>query len=250
MAASFAYLDWPGPIPLAHRGGTGSAPENTLPAFRHAVDIGFVYLETDVQVTSDGVPLAFHDDDLNRTCGIDRRVHDMTWSEVRSVLVDGREPIPRLDDLFEEFPDARLNIDCKSDAAVDALVAAIERHGAAERVCVAAFSDRRLRRLRTRLGPTVVTALGPLQIATLRLTGARLGRGQTAQVPVRQGPVTVVDERFVRRSRARSIAVHVWTIDDRDEMHRLLDLGVDGIMTDRPETLRDVLVERGQWTDP
>lgn len=248
MVPTSAYLDRPGPIAFAHRGGTGHAPENTLPAFQHAVGLGYEYLETDVQVTADGVLVAFHDDDLTRTCGVHGKISELPWSDVRTARVDGREPIPLLDELFETFPGVRFNIDCKSDDAVHALVAAIGRHRAQHRVCVAAFSDRRLARLRRLLGPDVCTALGPAQIASLRLVGRFPGAGRAAQVPVRQGRITVVDRRFVASAHRRGVAVHVWTIDEPDEMHRLLDLGVDGLMTDRPEVLRDVLIERGAWS--
>ena len=241
------FLDWPGPIPFAHRGGASDAPENTLPAFQHAVDLGYRYLETDVQVTRDGVLVAFHDADLLRTTGRPGRIDALPWSEVRSARVAGREPIPLLEELLDAFPDARVNIDCKTDRAVEALVSAIARTASAHRVCVGAFSDRRLRRLRRLLGPAVTTSLGPGQVASLRLTGRVAGGGTCAQVPVRQGPVRIVDRSFVRFARRAGLQVHLWTIDDPAEMRRLLDLGVDGIMTDRPAVLKQVLVERGQW---
>jgi glycerophosphoryl diester phosphodiesterase len=246
-SSRWPFLDWPGPIAFAHRGGASDAPENTLPAFERAVSLGYRYLETDVQVTADGVLLAFHDADLRRTTGREGRIDELPWSEVRLAKVDGREPIPRLDELLDAFPDARVNVDCKTDRAEDALAAAIRRTASIDRVAVGAFSDARLRRLRRALGPRLCTVLGPVQVATLRLAGFVTGGGACAQVPVRQGPVTVVTARFVRRAHRIGQQVHVWTIDDEREMHRLLDLGVDGIMTDRPAVLKQVLVQRGEW---
>jgi glycerophosphoryl diester phosphodiesterase len=244
---SHPFLDWPGPIPFAHRGGASEAPENTMPAFQRAVELGFVYLETDVHATADGVLVAFHDDDLLRTTGRPGRISELPWSEVSAARVDGREPIPLLEDLVATFPDARINIDCKADAAVPALVAAVRRTGVLDRICVGGFSDARLRRLRRELGPGLLTSMGPAQIAALKLLGRPVGSSRVAQVPVRQGRVTVTDARFVRRAHRSGVVVHVWTIDEPDEMHRLLDLGVDGLMTDRPAVLRDVLESRGQW---
>ena len=248
------YLDWPGPIPFAHRGGTSSAPENTMPAFEHAVGLGFVYLETDVHLSADGVLMAFHDPDLSRTCGVDGSIADMTADELAEVRVDGRASIPLMSELFERFPDVRFNIDCKSDAAAGPLAALIRRFEAIDRVCLGAFSHARLTKLRTLLGPQLLSCMSPQEVVTLRLTGRAGGQAdRAAQVPVRYGAasgptgVTVVTERFVRNAHHRGVPVHVWTIDDADEMHRLLDLGVDGIMTDRPAILRDVLIERGQW---
>jgi glycerophosphoryl diester phosphodiesterase len=248
------YLDWPGPIPFAHRGGTSSAPENTLPAFEHAAELGYRYLETDVHLTLDGVLVAFHDADLQRTCGVDRTIAATTWAELREFRVDGREPIPRMSELFARFPDARFNIDCKSDAAAPALVQLIRDLDAIDRVCIGSFSHARLTKIRALLGPRLLTCMSPQEVALLRLIGRVSGPAQrVAQVPARAGresgpwKVPVVTKRFVRSAHRHGSQVHVWTIDDADEMHRLLDLGVDGIMTDRPETLRSVLGQRGQW---
>lgn len=247
MPTTHPYLDWPGPIAFAHRGGSNDNPENTMRSFGHAVDLGYHYLETDVQVTADGVLLVFHDDDLQRTCGRPERVADVSWARLADVRVSGTEPIPTFHDLLEEWPEVRVNVDCKSDDAVEPLLAAIRSHDAFDRVCVAAFGDRRIRRIRRLGGSRLCTSAARGELGTLWATGASIG-GQCAQVPVRRGRVEVVTPRFLARARRRGLAVHVWTIDDDAEMHRLLDLGVDGIMTDSPSTLREVLVERGAWS--
>jgi glycerophosphoryl diester phosphodiesterase len=241
------FLDWDGPIPFAHRGGASEAPENTMPAFQYAVDLGYHYIETDVQVTADGVLAAFHDNDLRRTCGRAGRISDLPWSEVKTAMVDGRAPIPLLEDLLGTWPELRVNIDCKTDGTIDALVASLRRTNSLDRVCVGAFSDRRLAKLRAELGPDLCTSLGPVGVARLRFGKPTRVEAKAAQVPVRQGPLTVVDESFVAKAHERGIHVHVWTIDDAVEMRRLLDLGVDGIMTDRPAVLREVFEERGVW---
>ncbi len=240
------YLEWPQPIAFAHRGGASENPENTMPAFQHAVDLGFTYLETDVHTTSDGVLVAFHDPDLARTCDRTGLINELPWAEVAVARIGG-EPIPLFEDLLGAFPDARFNVDCKADSAIDSLAASITRTNSIDRICIGSFSDLRLRTLRNRLGPGLCTSFGPAQVAALRLAGTAPGGGQVAQVPVRQGRIEIVNDRFVRRAHAKGIAVHVWTIDDPVEMNRLLDLGVDGIMTDRPQVLKDVLIERDQW---
>jgi glycerophosphoryl diester phosphodiesterase len=256
VACIHPYLDWPGPIPFAHRGGTSEAPENTMPAFEHAVSLGYAYLETDVHLSADGVLMAFHDPDLSRTCGVEGSIAELTADELAEVRVDGRAPIPTMSELLERFPEARFNIDCKSDAAAGPLAALLRRHDAVDRVCLGAFSHARLAKLRTLLGSDLLSCMSPKEVATLRLSGRVAGSAQrVAQVPVRYGApsgpkgVTVVTERFVHNAHRRRVPVHVWTIDDAVEMHRLLDLGVDGIMTDHPEILRDVLIERGEWHD-
>lgn len=252
MAHRFAYLDHDGPIPFAHRGGTSHAPENTLPAFEHAVSLGYRYLETDVQLTADGVLVAFHDNDLHRTTGRQARVSDLPWSEVRTALVDGREPIPLLEDLLGSFPEARINIDCKTDVAVDGLVAAIRRTAVQDRVCIGSFSTARLRKIRGLLGASVCTSLGPTEVVrwllgTVLHSGSLVPSIPCAQVPVSMRGIPVVTEQTVARAHRAGMQVHVWTIDDPTEMHRLLDLGVDGVMTDEPVVLKQVLESRGQW---
>jgi glycerophosphoryl diester phosphodiesterase len=247
QARAHPYLDWQGPIPFAHRGGASDVPENTMPAFEYAVRAGYRYVETDVRVTADGVLVAFHDDDLRRTCGRPGRISQLPWSEVRTAMVGGKAPIPLLEDLLGTWPELRVNIDCKTDAAVDALVATLGRCDALARVAVGAFSDRRLRRLRGLVGEGLCTTLGPAGVAALRYARPRKVVAYAAQVPVRQGPLHVVTPSFVQRAHALGLQVHVWTVDDPAEIHRLLDMGIDGIMTDRPLVLRQAFEERGLW---
>ncbi len=218
-----------------------------MPAFRHAVDLGYTYLETDVHATADGVLVAFHDAELDRTTDRTGAIDELPWREVRQARVDGREVIPLFEDLMEQFPGARVNIDCKADSAVDAVIDSLRRLDCLDRVLIGGFSDARLRRFRREFGDALCTSFGPAQVTALRLTGRAPWGGQVAQVPVASGPITIVNERFVERAHRRGLQVHVWTIDDPAEMRRLLDLGVDGLMTDRPGLLKDVLVERGEW---
>jgi glycerophosphoryl diester phosphodiesterase len=241
------FLDWPGPIAFAHRGGASEAPENTLPAFQRALDLGYQYLETDVHATSDDVVVAFHDDDLQRTCNRPGKIHELTWQELSTARVEGKEPIPRLAELFDAFPDARVNIDCKTDRVAGPLAEELARADVLDRVCVAAFNDLRLIRLRRRFGDALCTSAGPIELGLLRLTGLAVPGPLAAQVPITVRGVTVITERFVRSCHRRGLEVHAWTIDDPGEMDRLLDLGVDGIMTDVPATLKDVLIRRGAW---
>lgn len=194
---------------------------------------------------------AFHDLDLSRMTGDESAIETLTADQVDAVVMGGRAPLPRLADVLTALPTTRFNIDVKSDAAVEPTLDTIAQAGAHDRVCLATFSDARMRRIRS-LAPGLATALSPVEIALLRLAplrilqahGARRG-AVAAQVPEHRGRFTVVTRGFVERAHAAGILVHVWTVDDPADMHRLLDLGVDGIVTDRPDVLRDVLVERG-----
>jgi glycerophosphoryl diester phosphodiesterase len=244
------FLDHPGPIAMAHRGGAGDWPENTMPAFEAAVRLGYRYVETDVHVTADGVLLAFHDERLDRVTDQRGLIRELTYAQVKRARVAGSEPIPLLTDILAAWPDLRVNIDPKHDSAVEPLAAVLADANALDRVCIGSFSDRRLTRLRQRFGPRLCTSLGPKGVARLRAAsfGAPSGRfdANCVQVPVGRR-VRLVDDRFIQTAHGRGLAVHVWTIDDPAEMHALLDLGVDGIMTDRPAVLRQVLENRGCW---
>ena len=223
-----------------------------MPAFEGAVALGFRYLETDAHVTADGVCLAFHDERLDRVTDQVGLISELPYREVSRALVDGREPIPLLEDLIGALPEARVNIDTKHDASVEAVAAVLERTGAVDRVCVGSFSESRLARIRELVGPSLCTSMGPKETAKLRggsfgLPGSANLTGRVPRSPHKVKGIALVDERFVAKAHDLGRQVHVWTIDDPAEMHELLDLGVDGLMTDHPSVLRQVLTERGTW---
>jgi glycerophosphoryl diester phosphodiesterase len=233
-------------IAFAHRGGTDQLPENTIPAFRHAIELGYRYLETDVQLTRDGYLVAFHDNDLFRTCQTKGRINEMTWQEVSRARVDGKEPIPLLAELLEEFPDAFLNIDSKSDPTVGPLIDALKKSNALPRVCIGSFSHKRISQFRVALGNDVCTSASPVEVVRW-ISGNVPKEPSCFQVPSRQGPIPVVTPRTVRKAQSAGKPIHVWTIDDAHDMQRLIDLGVDGLMTDQSITLKRVLEVNNLW---
>lgn len=246
------YLDHPGPIPFAHRGGAADGVENTLLQFRRAIETGYRYLETDVHATADGKLVAFHDSTLDRVTDGAGRIADLSWADVRHARVAGKEPVPLFEELLETFPEARWNVDLKAEPALHPLLELIERTGTWDRICVGSFSEARVVRAQRLAGPRLATSYGTRGVLNLRLRSwgvpAALRRSAVAaQVPEAQNGIQVVDHRFVRTAHARGLQVHVWTINDPDAMHRLLDLGVDGIMTDHIDTLRKVMEDRGVW---
>jgi glycerophosphoryl diester phosphodiesterase len=253
MESPHPYLDSIKPIAFAHRGGTSSAPENSMRAFQHAVDLGYRYIETDVHATSDGHVVAFHDNDLQRTCGSSLKIAEASIDELSTARIDGTDPIPLLAEILITWPDMKVNIDCKSDAVVAPLIQQLRSSHCLDRVCIGSFSDQRLARIREEFGSSVCTSMGPREVAALVLgTHARIPLRPTkhaliAQVPVRQGPIPVVTKRTVQRAHDLGLYVHVWTIDDPQEIGRLLDLGADGIMSDDTIALRDVFSARGIW---
>lgn len=251
VSRSFAYLDHGGVLAFAHRGGTSRWPENTMPSFQDSIDLGYRYLETDVHLSADDVLYAFHDHNLLARTGVNANIADLDASEIDVLLVDEMAPIPRLDDVFSTWPNARLNIDTKSDATVVPLIESIRAHGAIDRVCVGSFVDRRIKKCRQELGPGLCTSMGKYEAARLAMAARGLGdtamiSAPCAQVPLRMG-VDVATSAFVDVAHDLGIQVHVWTVDEPDQMRALLDWGVDGIMTDQPRILRDVLINRGVW---
>lgn len=265
-ATGWAYLDRPpfGPgtiVAMAHRGGAkhpeNLGVENTVAAFRRAVALGYHYLETDVHATSDGVLVAFHDEGLDRVTDRSGALATMTHAEVADFRVGGREPVPTLAEVVDALPDhVRFNIDIKADGAVGPLAAFITERALADRVLVGSFSSRRLREFRRLTAGRVPTSAGSWEVAVFRLSpSGRLARlvarrPVALQIPLRRHGITVLTPGLIRRAHAAGVHVHVWTVDDRREMIRLLDQGVDGLVTDRTDVLKDVLTSRGQWRTP
>jgi glycerophosphoryl diester phosphodiesterase len=245
---------------MAHRGFSATGDlrglENSLPAFAAALELGFTYLETDVRATADGELVAFHDERLDRVSDGTGELAGRTWEQVRDVRIGGREPIPRLEDVLGSFPHARFNLDVKTERAIPGLDAVLRRTRAHGRVLVTAFGERRRRAALAAVGGAEATSASSPGTA-LAVAGASLGvpglvrwalRDVLAvQVPVRQGDLEVVSARFVDAVHRAGAQVHVWTVDDPVQMHALLDLGVDGLITDRADVLKDVLTARGQW---
>jgi glycerophosphoryl diester phosphodiesterase len=258
-AADYAYFDAPF-IPYAHRGGAKYAPnlhrENTEFAFGQAVALGYRYLETDVHATADGVLLAFHDPRLDRVTDRTGVIAELPYAQVKEALIGGRDPIPTLAELFVRFPQARFNIDAKSDLAVDLLADTIDEHAAHDRVCLSSFGVGRLHRLRRRMGQRVATSASMRGVAW-NVFAPAFTRLLNTPAPALQMPREslilgrqrrVLTPALVRAVHRAGKQVHVWTIDDPVVMEELLDAGVDGIFTDRIDTLKSVLTHRGLWT--
>lgn len=244
-------LAHPGAIAIAHRGGGLEGEENTLPAFNHAVTLGFTHTELDVHATRDGVVVIHHDPDLSRLCDDPRRIADMDWHALQQVRTKGGAEIPRLQDLLEAHPALHITIEAKSDSVVEPLCDLVTRIGVLSRISIGAFAPERTTRARKILGPGLLWSPAHGQVARLFARGLGLPFGLqdfgVVQIPPEWKGIAIVTPRFLRAAHAAGVRVQVWTVNEEPEMHRLLDLGVDGLMTDRPGLLRDVLMARGQW---
>ncbi len=245
------FLDHPRPLAFAHRGGSLEAEENTMAAFERAVGLGYTHIETDVHATRDGVAVVHHDDTLQRMTGRVERIDALSWAELSAVHTRGGAGIPRLDQVLASFPALNVNIEMKSLAVAAPMAEAVRRAGALDRICVGAFAADRTRAARRLLGLGLAWSPAHASVLGVWLAGFGLPVRRPAfhalQVPVQHKGIPVVTQRFVCAAHARSVQVHVWTVNEADEMERLLELGVDGLMTDRPTVLREVLMRRGAW---
>ncbi|MGQ0575838.1 MAG: glycerophosphodiester phosphodiesterase family protein [Pseudonocardia sp.] len=257
------YLDGPYPRAYAHRGwhiGELAGCENTLAAFTRAVDEGFGYLELDVHATADDVAVVHHDTTLDRTTDGTGPIAALRASDLAAVRVAGRESVPTLAEVLTALPATRITVELKSDQAVEPVLAVLDRLDAWHRVCLGSSADARLRTARRRAGPRLFTSLGTLSAVALRtrawvdaLPGPLAAlptppfHGSLAQLPRRHGPLRVVEPSLLRTAHRAGVEVHVWTVQDPAEMTELLAMGVDGLMSDRPDLLRELLMARDRW---
>ncbi len=246
----YPFLEHEGVLAFAHRGGDRAAPENTMAAFADAVALGYRYLETDVHASKDGVVYAFHDDDLQRMIGEDAAISTLTAKEIDALRLAGGHEIPRMAALFEAFPEARFNIDAKDWPVVAPLAALINKTQTQGRICIGSFSDKRIKAVLDEAGDMCHT-VGPRGGARFMLGAkTRLPLRFTAgclQFPVRQGNIEMVTPKTVAYAHQRGLQMHVWTVNDESEMQALLDMGVDGLMTDDCALLKQVLQARKLW---
>jgi glycerophosphoryl diester phosphodiesterase len=258
------YLDLPAPWLVAHRGGSALAPENTLVAFDRAAALGADAIETDVRRTRDGAVVIFHDETTDRLTGAPGAIEERTLAEVRALDAaygfseDGGRTfplrgrgvgVPTFAEALARYPRLRFNVDAKADepALAEALVEVVRRAGADERVCLGSFFDAQAERLGALL-PGCCRYL-PEQAATCHVLAAFAGESgdacpkgyALADLPHRMGELTVVTPPVVAHFHRLGILVHVWTVDAEEDMRALLALGVDGIVTDRPDVLARVL---------
>jgi glycerophosphoryl diester phosphodiesterase len=266
VASQYPALSGPLPLTFAHRGGAGLWPENTLEAFRGAIELGCTHVETDVRMTRDGEIVVFHDETLERTTNGSGRVSAHTLSQLQRLDAgyrfspDGKSfprrgqglRIPTLAEVVALSDEVRFNVEIKERGPFDlprALLRFIEQQGIAERIVVAAERHELMREFRRHAQRRIATSASRREClqfwfaSRLRLTAFLRLPYQALQIPVRAGNLTVVTPQLLDAAHREGLAVHVWTIDERAEMLRLLDLGVDGLMSDHPDRLRQVVVE-------
>ena len=242
------YLNYNGLAVMAHRGGSLEAPENTIESFKYAIEIGSDIIETDIQLSSDGVPYIFHDDDLKRIPGIEKNFNDLLASEIDELNIFGDFKIPTLEETLKQFPDTKFQIDFKTDEVVDPAIEIINKFPHIKKnLCVASFSSRRLQKIKSKL-TDVTYSMGPHEVLKLLLKSFGIYRGEVGgdclQIPIYRYGIKIVTKRFVDFCKRENIKISVWTINSTEEMDYLIDLDVDGIITDKPKALINLLASR------
>ena len=247
---SHPFLEYPTVLAFAHRGDQSNGPENTLSAFQGAVNLGFQYLETDVHATSDGKLVAFHDEHLDRVSNATGLITETRYEIIKQIKIGLSEKIPLLEDLLGYFPNTRFNIDPKSSNALDPLIEVIKKTNSANRICIGSFSDQHLIKIRHAL-PEVCTSMGPREVFAARVINLNLFnkrmKADCIQIPHYWRGIRLVNEKFIKKIKSLDLQIHVWTINSVSEMNQLLDMGVDGIMSDNLLLLKCTLINRGKW---
>jgi len=234
---------------FVHRGGDEVETENTIEAFKYSSDLGFVFIETDVQATKDGHVVIFHDATLRRMAGVNKSIKELTLKEINEIdLLDGGK-IPLLSEALETFPNLRFNIDIKTEDALEETIQIIKKMNFLDKTCLASFSSSRLKRIKHLAGPEACISSGQMDIFKMMCQSVGIGlkptKSQCAQIPLKQWGVPVLTKKFIEIAKMQNKLVHVWTIDDKNQMFELIEFGVDGLMTDKPSVLKEAMIEKG-----
>ena len=238
-------------LAFAHRGATDKAPENTMAGFQDAVDLGYRFLETDIQASRDGTAFVFHDDDLERLTGQSGKIADLGDLEIGRLRINGHHQIPKLSELFETFPDSMFNLDIKSWPAVEPMAKVISHSNMQRQVCIGAFSDARISAALRHLGPDTCHSIG-ISNSIRFYVAAQLGiklrfTADCIQLPMRSYGVDLITQKTIDYAHKFGLKVHVWTINDALTIDRLIGMGVDGIMTDECDLLKSRLKAHDLW---
>ncbi len=238
------YLDYSGMAVLAHRGGSLESFENTIESFAYSQSIGCKFIETDVQVSVDGIPYIFHDESIKRLLGSDIIFSSLSSSEIDELKLFDNHHIPTLESVLNLFPDLYFQIDLKTDLVAKPALKVIKKNNAMHRVCIASFNSDRLKQVNSDY-PEICLSMGPMEVIKLLLSSFGLYKkeisGDCLQVPMYWYGIKVVTKRFINFIHSKNLKIMVWTINDAKTFEKLIDLNVDGIITDKPKSLFKLL---------
>ena len=230
--------------PIAHRGGTEAACENTYEAFADAYALGYRWFETDVQISKDGFLYTIHDDNLKRIVGINININQLNSEDLDQILISGKHRIPRLDLLLRKFPDVTFNLDAKNIHAAKALVTLLNSDKSFQNVCLGSFSYKTMNYIRKFLKRDLPMSFSQWEVFSLilniKFNNDAKYNDSYLQIPKSYLGYKLISKKLLDYCKKNGIKVHVWTINERNEMKNLIEIGVDGIMTDNCRTLLDV----------
>lgn len=245
------YINTTNIVPIAHRGASLLASENSFDSFRKALELGYRVIETDIHGSKDGTAYIFHDSTLERLTGENLKISDLKDVDIDSLRVNTSSIIPRLSNVFEEFPEGLFNLDAKTWESTMPIANTIKNMGCRSRVCIGSFNDKRIDAIIRELGVETCHSMGTRNVIKF-FFGAQLGIGQefTAQciqLPIKQFGISLITEKVLQYARKLGIKNHFWTINSPATMQRLIELNVDGIMTDDCLLLKKIMEKQNKW---
>ena len=245
------YINTTNIVPIAHRGASLLASENSFDSFRKALELGYRVIETDIHGSKDGTAYIFHDSTLERLTGENLKISDLKDVDIDSLRVNTSSIIPRLSNVFEEFPKGLFNLDAKTWESTMPIVNTIKKMACRSRVCIGSFNNKRIDAIIRELGAETCHSMGTSNVIKFYF-GAQLGirqnfTAQCIQLPIKQFGISLITEKVLRYARKLGIKTHFWTINSPATMQRLIELKVDGIMTDDCVLLKKIMEKQNKW---
>ena len=225
-----------------HRGDAVNFTENTMEAFQDAVNLGYKYVETDLRMTKDGEIVTFHDESIYRVSGEQVNISDLTYDELSNIKLIRGGQIPKLSEVLENFPETRFNIDLKIKGLVNKVANIIDSHNAYDRICIASFNSSTLRSFK-KIRNQACISMGILDVVFFKLFNFLISSVDCIQIPQNWKGVNVLNNHLIKTAHSKNLKIHVWTINSKTEMKSLIDMKVDGIMTDEALLLKEVCSE-------
>ena len=245
------YMNSSNIVPIAHRGASLVATENSFESFRKAFDLGYRIIETDIHSSKDGTAYIFHDNTLERLTGENLKISDLKDVDIDSLKVNKSSIIPRLSNVFEEFPEGLFNLDAKTWEATIPITNTVKKMACSSRVCIGSFNDKHIDAIIRELGVETCHSMGTSNVFKFYL-GAQLGikqnfTAQCIQLPIKQFGISLITQKILRHARKLGIKIHFWTINNSGLIQKLLELDVDGIMTDDCILLKTIMEKKHKW---
>ncbi len=230
-------------IGLSHRGNSKKFIENSFEAFNSVIQMGYKYIETDLRITLDKEVIAFHDPDLKRLFNLDLQVKDLTFEEIAGLFKEKECRLLTLEDALKKFPDIYFNIDLKIKEVIQDSIKVVADMNAFNRVCFASFHSGHTEKV-LKHNQNAMVSMGLKDVALFKFFKAYDKNIKIMQIPLKWKGIKVLTKNLIQKADKCDLLVHVWTINDRNTINNLIDLGVNGIVTDEPELLMEIMKER------